>query len=193
MSIIEKALIGITLRMSITKAFEEIKSMSDEKYLMPELMKRRAIYKIELIEICERQQLPTHGLRIDLINRLREQGSCECIDECGRRLSGDVHFDHRIPNAQLYEGDEIDWRALLPVCHAIKTKLDNARTAKAKRQGGETGQQARRRRNGPKLKGGRGFQKPPPNHDPWGKRRGKWASRPMKSRNTFKKGAQNEQ
>lgn len=45
-------------------------------------------------------------------------------------------------------------------CHAAKTKDDVRRIAKAKRQGGETGQAARRAKNGSQLKG-RGFEKGP--------------------------------
>lgn len=45
-------------------------------------------------------------------------------------------------------------------CHAAKTKDDVRRIAKAKRQGGETGQASRRAKNGPQLKG-RPFEKAP--------------------------------
>ncbi len=41
-------------------------------------------------------------------------------------------------------------------CHKAKTKGDVKRIAKAKRQSGETGQRARREKNGPRLKS-RGF------------------------------------
>lgn len=37
-------------------------------------------------------------------------------------------------------------------CHAAKTKVDIDRIAKAKAQGGETGQWARRQKNGPKMR-----------------------------------------
>lgn len=40
------------------------------------------------------------------------------------------------------------------VCHRAKTDQDLARLAKAKAQAGETGQWARRQRNGPKMKSG---------------------------------------
>lgn len=54
-------------------------------------------------------------------------------------------------------------------CHAAKTKADVRRIAKAKRQGGETGQAARRAKNGPQLKG-RPFEKSP---------KRKWPKRPF--------------
>ena len=48
--------------------------------------------------------------------------------------------------------------ALCTVCHAQKTKAEAALRAKAKAQGGETGQWARRQKNGSRLKSG-GFDK----------------------------------
>jgi hypothetical protein len=57
-------------------------------------------------------------------------------------------------------------------CHREKTDQDLARLAKAKAQGGETGQWARRQRNGPQIKSG------PPR---WAKGR-KMASRPFPTR-----------
>ena len=56
-------------------------------------------------------------------------------------------------------------------CHAEKTKGDVKRIAKAKRQGGETGQAARRAKNGAQLKG-RPFPKGGPKK--------KWPSRPFR-------------
>lgn len=150
---------------------------------MPELMKRRRIRKAELMEIVCRMRISS----VDASNTVPQikdaiawLGHCECGGTHGigkGMFFGKVEYDHNTPNAQLYEGDEIDWRALLPECHAKKTKVDNGRTAKAKRQGGETGQYARRKKNGPKLKGGQGFQKPPPGH------KHRWGKRKLKSRN----------
>lgn len=158
---------------------------------MPKLMKRRRIRKAELLEIVCRMKISS----VDESNKVAEikdaiawLGYCECGNEHGLgngMFLGKVEYDHRIPNAQLYEGDDIYWRALLPACHAKKTKLDNARTAKAKRQAGEKGQQARRRRNGPSMKSrgfgeSRGFDKKPPGY------KHKWGKRKLTSRNTFK-------
>ena len=56
-------------------------------------------------------------------------------------------------------------------CHAEKTKGDVRRIAKAKRQGGETGQAARRAKNGAQIKG-RPFRKGGPKK--------KWPSRPFR-------------
>lgn len=55
-------------------------------------------------------------------------------------------------------------------CHSDKTKVDVRVIAKAKRQGGETGQAARRAKNGPQLKG-RPFPKGGPKK--------KWPKRPF--------------
>lgn len=40
-------------------------------------------------------------------------------------------------------------------CHKAKTKVDVKTIAKAKAQGGETGQWARRQKNGPKMRSGK--------------------------------------
>ena len=150
------------------------------------LMKRRDIYKDELIELCDRQGLFVHTMRYnDIKIHLSVMGNCEC--GCGKAFNGDMELDHVIPNAMLYEGDEVKWQALLPACHRLKTDDDVARIAKAKSQGGETGQQARRRKNGPKMRGGQGFQKPPPDYKHnWGKGQ-KMPSRKLKSRNDLKR------
>ena len=78
----------------------------------------------------------------------RQGGKCYLCDQL---LVGRVEYDHEIPLAQ-GGADSIDnLRALHPECHADKTKFDNWATAKAKRQGGQKGQYARRKKNGSKL------------------------------------------
>lgn len=84
---------------------------------------------------------------------LEQDGRCGC--GCGERLeAGNIDEEHSRPVALLGEAkpDSL-WRR---ECHKAKTKGDVKRIAKAKRQGGETGQCARRERNGPRLKS-RGF------------------------------------
>ena len=72
---------------------------------------------------------------------------------CDGELSGAIEWDHVIPLG-LGGADEIEnIQAVHAVCHLhLKTKADVKRIAKAKRQAGETGQWARRKRNGPQLK-----------------------------------------
>jgi hypothetical protein len=78
---------------------------------------------------------------------------------CNCELSGAIEWDHRLPIG-LGGADEIEnIQAVHADCHLhLKTKADVKRIAKAKRQAGETGQWARRKRNGSKLQG-RGFDK----------------------------------
>lgn len=102
---------------------------------------------------------------------------------CGERiLAGEPwEVEHRIARALTYDDSDEN---LAPAhkegaCHAAKTKDDVRRIAKAKAQGGETGQWARRQKNGPKLKSGaklqsRGFEKGGPKR--------KIPSRPFPSR-----------
>ena len=80
----------------------------------------------------------------------REQnGLCKC--GCGLSLEGgQIDEEHTRPIGLL--GDpkpDSLWRR---ECHKRKTKDDIARISKAERQGLRTGQQARRARNGPKMK-----------------------------------------
>lgn len=76
---------------------------------------------------------------------------------CGLKVkSGDPwDVEHRLAFA-LSGDDSIDnlFVAHRLVCHKAKTATDKAIIAKANSQGMRTGQQARRARNGPKLKGG---------------------------------------
>lgn len=85
--------------------------------------------------------------------------------KCFKPFNGDVEFDHEIPLG--LNGPDHDEKPMVPLhkdCHQTKTKADVKRIAKAKRQGGETGQWARRQKRGPSLKSGkklqgRGFEK----------------------------------
>ena len=101
-------------------------------------MKRRAIYKHELVEICDRQVaagtfIPDYeteqfiqrtfakSTKPKLVMFLEQFGTCECSTECTKRLTDGIDFDHFNPNAFLEEGDPIDWRAMHRQCHADKT------------------------------------------------------------------------
>jgi len=84
----------------------------------------------------------------------RQSGRCYLCDEL---LLGKVEYDHEIPLALGGEDSIDNLRAIHPECHKDKTRLDSWSIAKAKRQGGEKGQPARRKKNGsslthPKLK-----------------------------------------
>ena len=70
---------------------------------------------------------------------------------CGDRLSNGFEDDHIIPVALGGSNDVLNRQPLCSGCHSIKTKDDIQRIAKAKRQGGETGQYARRKKNGSKM------------------------------------------
>jgi len=79
--------------------------------------------------------------------------------KCFRPFAGNVEYDHEIPLG--IGGKDHDETALVPLCrkcHSDKTKADVKRIAKCRRQAGVTGQQARRKKNGSKLKS-RGFEK----------------------------------
>ena len=158
--------------------------MSDK----PKLAKRRPIRKAELLEICERQGLNTTSFSGKVLNKsalfweIQQFGHCECGCNKGftnflGKIINPPEYDHRIPNALLYEGDKIDWCVLRKSCHGIKTKKDVADIAKAKRMAGETGQYARRkRREKPLIQSNptmhsRGFQKAPEGHSRWPKRK----------------------
>lgn len=164
----------------------------------PALMKRRAIRKDELLEICERQGLTTitedgkKYLKDWLFQEIELFGHCECgckrpfiefVGESYHQVSDGPEYDHRVPNALLYEGDKVDWRALRKSCHDRKTNtFDKPMIAKARRLAGETGQYARRMRRkeagkAPLLQGRkeiarRQFQTPPDGHSSWGSSRG---------------------
>lgn len=121
--------------------------------------KRRQIRKPELIAICVRQGLPyIEDKRFDwtiagLKSWLKGFGTCEYS---GEPINGqDIDFDHIIPNALLHETDEEQWQVILRKWHKVKSADDVKRIAKAKRQAGETGQYARRKRRGHSLIQGR--------------------------------------
>lgn len=92
----------------------------------------------------------------------REGGVCWfCTKPVPMRGQGVVTYDHRIP-FEIIQHDE-DWN-IYPIhrdpCDRIKTKADQARIAKVRRQSGAKGQAARRAKNGSQLKG-RPFEKGP--------------------------------
>lgn len=80
------------------------------------------------------------------------------------RISGErliergCEFDHREPVEFGGTNDVENLQALTPAAHRRKTDADIARIAKANRQGLRKGQQARRAKNGSRLKS-RGFDK----------------------------------
>lgn len=81
---------------------------------------------------------------------------------CGAKIRPGEKWDveHKIARGLTYDDSDEN---LAPAhatedCHGAKTKADVKRIAKAKAQGGETGQWARRQKNGPQLKS-RGFDK----------------------------------
>ena len=78
----------------------------------------------------------------------------------GVKIGPDDEWDveHVIPWALSHDDSDENLRPALVDPHAVKTKDDVKRIAKAKRQAGEKGQWARRQKNGPQLKG-RGFDK----------------------------------
>lgn len=80
--------------------------------------------------------------------------------------------EHVIPWALSFDDSDANLKVAHKdgACHAAKTKVDVKRIAKAKRQGGETGQAARRAKNGPQLHS-RGFEKGP---------KRKWPKRPFR-------------
>lgn len=77
--------------------------------------------------------------------------------ECREPYSGSVEFDHVVPLALCGADDEGNLVPLCAPCHARKTSGDIGRIAKAKRQGGERGQQARRKAGMTKAIPSRGF------------------------------------
>lgn len=89
--------------------------------------------------------------------------------------AGDAwHIEHRVPVALGGSNDDENLYPALVEPHAAKTKVDVARIAKSKRQGGEKGQWARRQARGSGLIQSRGFQKDGPKQKlqsrPWPKR-----------------------
>lgn len=90
----------------------------------------------------------------------REKGICWfCTKPVPMRGGDVVRYDHRIP-VEISQDDSDD--GIYPIhrepCDRLKTAADQAKIAKTRRMSGEKGQQARRQKNGPQLKG-RGFDK----------------------------------
>jgi len=83
-----------------------------------------------------------------------QNGLCGCC--CGRELGARFIAEHGLPVAlgNLSKPDHLRRED----CASEKTREDVRQIAKAKRQGGETGQQARRARRGFALIRSRGFQ-----------------------------------
>lgn len=73
-------------------------------------------------------------------------------------IAGRTEFDHIIPVELGGSNDADNLQALTAAAHRRKTDADIARIAKANRQGLRKGQQARRAKNGSRLKS-RGFDK----------------------------------
>lgn len=86
---------------------------------------------------------------------LAHEGRCGL---CGEKIIGPYEIEHRIPWALSYDDSDANLYPVHPAGHKAKTREDVKAIAKAKRQGGETGQAARRARNGAQLKS-RGFEK----------------------------------
>lgn len=86
----------------------------------------------------------------------RDRGVCYMCEEkvqAGERWS----IEHKRPWAESFDDSDENLGVVhedRPDCHPSKTKADVKRIAKAKAQGGETGQWARRQKNGPKLRSG---------------------------------------
>lgn len=69
-------------------------------------------------------------------------------------LTDQWHIEHRIPWAISFDDSDANLYPALVEPHAEKTVTDQHDIAKCKRMAGETGQRARREKNGPRLKGG---------------------------------------
>lgn len=105
--------------------------------------KRKALTRRQVIELC-----------------LRQEGLCGC--GCGIKLDpmGEGVIDEHLNPLGLTGTNDLENRFLFrKPCATEKTKPDKARIAKAKAQGGETGQQARRARRGRPLIPSRPFPK----------------------------------
>lgn len=101
----------------------------------------------------EKRKAPSLSIQVAVLLR---QARCYM---CGGKLRETGHeWDHSIPLALGGKHEAANIYCLCPDCHLCKTRADVAIIAKSKRQGGEKGQYARRKRNGSKLKS-RGFDK----------------------------------
>lgn len=104
---------------------------------------------------------------------LKEDGRCHL---CGEKVQIGQLFEveHVIPWALSFDDSDDNLKVAHTVCHkTMKTGDDVKRIAKAKRQAGETGQQARRA-----IKGGSMKSRPFP------KIKTTWPKRPFKGRET---------
>lgn len=97
----------------------------------------------------EKRKAPTLRDRVQILLRY-----VDC-PMCGEALTSfkQVEYDHITPLALGGANEPINLMPLCPKCHRRKTDADLARIAKANRQAGKTGQQARRKKNGPQIKG----------------------------------------
>ena len=96
------------------------------------------------------------------------QGKCPGVNlpkmmvVCGKPLDiQGVAYDHIKPLWAGGDNSPENWQALCIPCHRIKTDIEAAQRAKADRQGGRKGQQARRKKNGSKFPKGRPLQSRP--------------------------------
>lgn len=99
----------------------------------------------------------------------RSSGTCEVhrIPECMRAVwyrslplscnRAGQEVDHVTPDSVKGPATVENGAFLCKPCHAIKTAEDTKNAARSKRRAGETGQQARRKRNGSKIQS-RGFE-----------------------------------
>lgn len=95
----------------------------------------------------------------------QHDGVCEL---CCHKITGLYEIEHRIAWAISRDDSDANLYPAHPECHAVKTSGHDAPTiAKTKRMAGETGQWARRQKNGPQIKS-RGFEKGGPSR--WSKR-----------------------
>lgn len=98
---------------------------------------------------------------------LVSQGRCAGVNlhkmmvVCGKSLFGiDIAYDHITPLWAGGKNNPENWQALCCACHQIKTNIETEQRAKADRQAGRKGQQARRKKNGSKMQSA-GFYKHP--------------------------------
>lgn len=104
---------------------------------------------------------------------VKEDGRCYLCQE-KIKIGQLFEVEHVIPWALSFDDSDDNLKVAHTVCHrTLKTKDDVTRIAKAKRQGRETGQQARRA-----IKGGSIPSRPFP------KSKTTWPKRPFKGRDT---------
>lgn len=90
---------------------------------------------------------------------LIDNGQCrKCKIKVGK---GEFQIDHINPDSSNGKAEISNGQTLCTACHKVKTKADVKAAAKGRRLRGETGQLARRKRNGSRLQS-RGFDKSAP-------------------------------